>query len=191
MRRQVVKIDEDRCNGCGACVRACHEGALAMEGGKAKLVRDDLCDGMGDCLPKCPQNAISFDMQEASDLPMASARPVFGGAQWPIQIRLVPVNAPFLRNADVLVAADCTAFADPASFKEESEGKILLIGCPKLDPDQTSKLAEMFSRNDVKSITVMRMDVPCCGGLDRSVRSAAAECGKGAEYRCRVISRNA
>jgi NAD-dependent dihydropyrimidine dehydrogenase PreA subunit len=189
MMRQIVEIDEERCNGCGACVCACHEGALALEGGKAKLVRDDLCDGMGDCLPKCPRNAISFRMTETSALPIMASPPPAGGAQWPIQMRLVPVNAPFLRNSDVLIAADCTAFADPEAFKEESEGRTLLIGCPKLDPDQTEKLAEMFSRNDVRSITVMKMDVPCCGGLDRSVRSAAAECGKDPEYRCRTVSR--
>jgi NAD-dependent dihydropyrimidine dehydrogenase PreA subunit len=203
MIRQVIRIDEEKCDGCGICANACHEGALSVINGKAKLIRDDLCDGMGNCLPACPRGAISFEMRDA--VPFAEVLPVHlnaaaglfkdrGGerlntlSQWPIQIRLVPVNAPFFREADILVAADCTAFSYVAMHKEFLEGKALLIGCPKLDPDQTEKLTEIFALNNPKSITVLKMEVPCCGGLDRSVRNAIKASGKDIPYFCSTVT---
>jgi NAD-dependent dihydropyrimidine dehydrogenase PreA subunit len=204
MIRQVIRIDEEKCDGCGICADACHEGALAVIDGKAKLIRDDLCDGMGNCLPTCPRGAISFETREATPFVEVPAVPVHSVnsnifnkkneerfnslAQWPIQIRLVPVNAPFLRGADILIAADCTAFSYVAIHKEFLENRALLVGCPKLDPDQTEKLAEIFRVNEIKSVTALIMEVPCCGGLDRSIRSAIRASGKNIPYSCRTVT---
>lgn len=210
MIRRIIIIDKEKCNGCGACVEACHEGAIGMEGGKAVLLRDDYCDGLGDCLPACPTDAITFEEREALPYdeaavlenmrkqgkkhsscacPGSQARaltPLQGGpvpsaaaqgpsclGQWPVQIKLVPVNAPYFSGADLLIAADCTAFAHGSFHETFMRGKITLIGCPKLDEgDYSEKLAEIIKNNDIRSITVARMSVPCCGGLERAVAQA-------------------
>ncbi|MGN0649798.1 MAG: ATP-binding protein [Oscillospiraceae bacterium] len=213
MIRRIIQIDEEKCTGCGLCANACHEGAIGMVSGKAKLLRDDYCDGLGDCLPSCPVNAISFVEREAADYDeaavkkhlaeknahsCASSAPKFvcpgslskqleriGGAetptvsgelsQWPVQIKLVPVNAPFFANADILIAADCTAFAYGSFHRDFIKGRVTLIGCPKLDDtDYSLKLSQIFRANAVKSVTIARMEVPCCGGLENAVKRALA-----------------
>lgn len=247
MIRQIIHIDKEKCNGCGACASACHEGAIEMVNGKATLTRDDYCDGMGDCLPHCPTGAITFTEREAaaydekaveqhkqnknsgtavnsgtsvnsSDAAHSNnnAERVFSGcpghalrtfnrenqnfstkseeeragngksfrvtsqlAQWPCQIRLVPVNAPYFNGAKLLIAADCTAYAYANMHGEFMRGKITIIGCPKLDDaDYTEKLTEIIKNNDVKSLTVIRMEVPCCGGLERAAVTALKNSGK-------------
>ena len=222
MIRKIVRIDEEKCNGCGACAAACHEGAIAMVNGKARLMRDDYCDGMGDCLPACPAGAISFEVREAAAYDEAAvraaraenaARPAGGcpgarmkrmerktyrdGAageiesrlmQWPVQIRLCPVRAPYFEDARLLVAADCTAFACGDFHRRFMEGRVTLIGCPKLDDvDYSEKLCAILRANSVRDITVARMEVPCCGGLERAVKKAAAGCGRDVPVRVRVI----
>ena len=189
MIRKIIKIDEEKCNGCGACATACHEGAIDIIDGKAKLTREDYCDGLGDCLPNCPMDAITFEEREApayneqaviaskqqkstkaslTELPLTSQL-----AQWPCQIKLIPPNAPYLNNAHLLVAADCTAFAHANIHNGFMQGKVTLIGCPKLDGvDYSEKLAEILKLNDIRSITVLRMQVPCCGGLEMAVKKA-------------------
>lgn len=278
MKRTIVRIDEERCNGCGACARACHEGAIAMVAGKARLIRDDYCDGLGDCLPACPTGAISFEEREAADYdeaavaehlaaraaggaapapvthhagcpgaqartlrPMAGVSGAFsaagtsgmrapaplvgrpqpvsapmpewagtseadamalGGpgvpgmvdprsiaaqasapsqlAQWPCQIKLVPVNAPYFQGADLLIAADCTAFAYASLHRDFMAGRVTLIGCPKLDAvDYADKLGAILRANDIRSVTLVRMEVPCCGGLAHAAERAVAASGKG------------
>lgn len=185
MIRQIIKIDEDKCNGCGLCASACHEGAIQMIGGKAKLIRDDYCDGLGNCLPMCPTGAISFEDREAPDYDkeavLENQRKNNKSAlrQWPVQIQLAPVNAPYFDNAHLLVAADCTAFAHGNFHEQFMKEKITLVGCPKLDPvDYSEKLTEIIRQNDLKSITVTRMEVPCCGGLEYAVRTALEQSKK-------------
>ena len=213
MKRRIIEIDRDKCNGCGACAAACHEGAIAMVNGKAQLMRDDYCDGLGDCLPACPTGAISFVEREAAaydeaavqanmqaksqphtGCPGSMARsmertPVNQPAsfipmpsqlrQWPVQIKLAPVNAPWFDGAKLLVAADCTAYAYANFHQDFIKGRITLVGCPKLDAvDYSDKLTEILKHNDIRSITVVRMEVPCCGGIEQAVKKALLNSGK-------------
>ncbi|WP_409016294.1 ATP-binding protein [Anaerostipes caccae] len=185
MIRQIIKIDEEKCNGCSLCASACHEGAIQMIGGKAKLIRDDYCDGLGNCLPMCPTGAISFEDREAPDYNKAAVlenqrkNNMSALRQWPVQIQLVPVNAPYFDNAHLLVAADCTAFAHGNFHEQFMKQKVTLVGCPKLDPvDYSEKLTEIIRQNNLKSITVTRMEVPCCGGLEYAVRTALEQSKK-------------
>jgi ferredoxin len=231
MIRQIIKIDKDKCDGCGLCVSACHEGAIGMVDGKAELLRDDYCDGLGNCLPVCPTGAITFEKRKAAEFDetavkanMESAQPETlacgcpgthsrtiqrdeGGCpgiqakaiqtedcgcpsapaqgvqsqlnQWPIQIKLVPVNAPYFNNANLLVAADCCAYAYGNFHQDYMRGKITLIGCPKLDDmDYTDKLTAIIKNNNIKSVTVIRMEVPCCFGIEHAVKAALQVSGK-------------
>ncbi|MGI5928446.1 ATP-binding protein [uncultured Pseudoflavonifractor sp.] len=225
MIRKIIKIDADKCNGCGACAAACHEGAIGMVDGKARLLREDYCDGLGDCLPACPTGAITFEEREApaydhaavmaakaakenaaAPLPcgcpgsMSRAihrqeRPAAAGEipselrQWPVQIKLVNPMSPWLSGADVLIAADCTAYAYGAFHRDFIRGRVVLVGCPKLDEgDYTDKLTEIFRRNNVRSVTVARMEVPCCGGIQRAAELAVANSGKHIPLTITVIS---
>ena len=213
MIRKIIEIDQEKCNGCGACAAACHEGAIAMVDGKAKLMRDDYCDGLGDCLPACPTGAISFVEREASaydeaavlaakaqkgealpcGCPGSAARAICPAdspaendaprqsqlRQWPVQIQLAPVNAPWLDGARLLVAADCTAYAYADFHQEFIKGRVALVGCPKLDHvDYAEKLTEILRNNDIRSVTVVRMEVPCCGGIENAVKRALMNSGK-------------
>ena len=183
MIRKIIQIDTEKCNGCGLCVKACHEGAIGMVDGKAKLLRDDYCDGLGDCLPACPVNAISFTVREAAAYDEAAVLAKKGKGsqlqQWPVQIRLVPVEAPFFQGADLLVAADCTAYAYAEFHKEFIRGRVTLVGCPKLDSvDYAEKLTEILRNNEIRSVTVVRMEVPCCGGMENAVKRALQASGK-------------
>ena len=219
MIRRIIQIEREKCNGCGACAEACHEGAIAMVDGKAELMRDDYCDGLGDCLPACPTGAITFVEREAAaydeqavmenkqkkmrkegmtlpcGCPGSQSRQIkraedpHAGAQcavqesrlsqWPVQIKLVPVNAPYFDGAKLLIAADCTAYAYAAFHERFMRGHITLVGCPKLDSvDYAEKLTEIIRENDVKSVTVVRMEVPCCGGLERAAVTALKNSGK-------------
>ena len=237
---QIIHIDEEKCIGCGLCADACHEGAIAMVNGKAKLMREDYCDGLGDCLPACPADAISFvtreapaydaaaveaaKLEKAAKTPAAATSSIISGlkltdapihtgcpgsraqsftqqapahacpssasrdldtvgssalSQWPIQIKLVPVNAPYFNDADLLIAADCTAYSYSRFHEDFIKGRITLIGCPKLDDgDYSEKLTEIFTSNEIKSIHLVRMMVPCCGGLSKAVANAIAASGK-------------
>ena len=220
MLRRIIEIDEHKCNGCGACAAACHEGAIAMVNGKAKLMRDDYCDGLGDCLPTCPTGAITFVEREAAaydeaavlaakankqaaapcgcpgsgakairrqDAPVTAAVPQSQLRQWPVQIKLVPVNAPWFDGADLLIAADCTAYAYANFHQEFIRGRITLTGCPKLDGvDYSVKLTEILRSNDIRSVTVVRMEVPCCGGIENAVRTAVRNSGK--QIPCAVVT---
>lgn len=226
MIRQIIKIDEEKCNGCGLCVNACHEGAIALVDGKAKLIRDDYCDGLGNCLPVCPTGAITFEEREA--LPFdeeavkakmdanTSEHPVFSGCpgsrsltfnrqeskpapaeisfqsqlrQWPVQIKLVPVNAPYFNNANLLIAADCTAYAYGDFHNRFIKNRITLIGCPKLDnADYSEKLTAILKNNNIRSVTVVRMEVPCCGGIEYATMEALKNCGKLIPWQVQVIS---
>ncbi len=233
MKRRIIEIDQEKCNGCGACAAACHEGAIAMVNGKAQLMRDDYCDGLGDCLPACPTNAISFVEREAAaydekavleskqkkmqekmqregkTLPCgcpgtnsrkieheaqkscetAYASPVSRLSQWPVQIKLVPVNAPYFDGARLLIAADCTAYAYAAFHERFIKGHITLVGCPKLDSvDYAEKLTEIIRGNNIKSVTVVRMEVPCCGGLEHAARTALQNSGKFIPWQVVTIS---
>ena len=222
MIRKIIKIDEEKCNGCGACASACHEGAIEMVNGKAKLTREDYCDGLGDCLPACPTGAITFEEREAPaynekavlkskqekkplpcgcpgthskainrslDIGEVSAPVNSQLSQWPVQIKLVPTNAPYFEGANLLVAADCTAYAYGNFHNEFIRNRITLIGCPKLDSiDYTEKLTEIIRGNDIKSVTVVRMEVPCCGGIEHAVKEALKASGKFIPWRVVTIS---
>ena len=223
MKRRIIEIDKDKCNGCGACAAACHEGAIAMVDGKAQLMRDDYCDGLGDCLPACPTGAITFvereaaaydeaaviankqkmmqekmrkegmtlpcgcpgtksrriDRNESEDAAAMPAGQVSRLSQWPVQIKLVPVNAPYFDGAKLLIAADCTAYACGSFHADFIRGHVTLIGCPKLDrADYEEKLTAILMENNVRSITLARMEVPCCGGLEYAARQAVEASGK-------------
>ena len=229
MIRKIIHIDEEKCNGCGACVTACHEGAIGLVNGKAKLMRDDYCDGFGDCLPGCPTGAITFEEREAAaydeqavlenkqkkaaqtaapvhhGCPGSAMRqfrrsaepaPAAAGAavqsqlgQWPCQIKLVPVNAPYFDGAKLLIAADCTAYAYANFHQEFMRGRITLIGCPKLDAvDYSEKLTEIIRNNNIQSVTVLRMEVPCCGGLEQVAITALKNSGKFLPWQVVTIS---
>ena len=229
MVRRIIEIDRDRCNGCGACAEACHEGAIAMVDGKAQLMRDDYCDGLGDCLPTCPTGAITFVEREAAaydekavmenkqrkmreqgmtlpcgcpgsqsrniqrqDAPTVEtpqAQQASRLSQWPVQIKLVPVNAPYFDGARLLIAADCTAYAYAAFHERFIKGHITLVGCPKLDSvDYAEKLTEIIRSNDIRSVIVVRMEVPCCGGLELAVRRALEASGKRMDCRVATIA---
>ena len=181
MIRKIITIDSEKCNGCGLCATACHEGAIGMENGKAKLLREDYCDGLGDCLPACPTGAISFEEREApayNEAAVSVAKlPQVAGAlrNFPIQVKLAPVNAPWFDGCDLLIAADCTAYACADFHKRFMERRVTLIACPKLDGvDYSQKLTQIFSQNAIRSVTVVRMTVPCCGGLPFAVEKAIA-----------------
>lgn len=190
MIRRIIQIDEEKCNGCGACAAACHESAIGMVDGKAKLLRDDYCDGMGDCLPACPTGAITFVEREAAAYDEAAVirnqRPL---QQWPVQIKLVPTSAPYFDGAKLLIAADCTAYAY-ASFHEDFKNeKIVLVGCPKLDSvDYSEKLEEIIRSNNITEVTIVRMEVPCCGGLEMAAKRALQNSGKFIPWQVATIS---
>lgn len=230
MLRKIIKIDKNRCNGCGACAAACHEGAIEMIDGKAVLTREDYCDGLGDCLPQCPTDAISFEEREApaydeaavlaakqkklkeqdikmprTGCPGAQVRQIMPSktentpfhmptavsqlGQWPCQIKLAPVNAPYFKGAKLLIAADCTAYAYANIHTDFMKGKVTLIGCPKLDSvDYSEKIKEIIRTNDIKSVTILRMEVPCCGGLETAVKKALQESGKFIPWQTVTIS---
>ena len=219
MIRRIIQIDTEKCNGCGACASACHEGAIGMVDGKAVLLRDDYCDGLGDCLPACPTGAISFVEREAAAYDEAavkaamhkrhsgcpgsqmrtmhhteptqpvSDRPTSQLSQWPVQIKLVPVQAPYFDGANLLIAADCTAYAYANFHKDFIRGKNTLIGCPKLDSaDYSEKLTEIIRQNNIKSVTVVRMEVPCCGGLEQAAIAALQNSGKFLPWQVVTIS---
>ena len=193
MKRKIIHIDEEKCNGCGACAAACHEGAIGMVDGKAKLLRDDYCDGMGDCLPECPTGAITFEEREAAAYDEAAVRANKQKKaesqlrQWPVQIKLTPVTAPCFQDADLLIAADCTAYAYADFHQKFIRGRTVLVGCPKLDGvDYAEKLTEILRGNDIRSVTVVRMEVPCCGGLEMAAKRALQNSGKAIP--CQVVT---
>ena len=210
MIRRIIQIDEEKCNGCGACATACHEGAIGMVEGKAKLLRDDYCDGLGDCLPACPMNAITFVEREAAAYDEAAVLAAKGNAcaggcpgsaaktirpessaetipfvpksqlrNWPVQIKLAPMRSSYFDGARLLVAADCTAYAYANFHQEFIRDHVTLVGCPKLDAiDYSMKLTHILRDNDIRSVTVVRMEVPCCGGIEFAVKKALQNCGK-------------
>ena len=227
MKRKIIKIEEALCTGCSLCVSACHEGAIGMVNGKAKLLRDDYCDGLGDCLPACPTVAITFEEREALPYNEAAvvaaqqskqkavtstpcgcpgsqvktiksserlAQPMYTSVpsqlqQWPVQIKLVPVNAPYFHQSDLLIAADCTAFAYGNFHADFMKNKICLIGCPKLDEgDYADKLTAIIQQNQIQSITVVRMEVPCCSGIVNAVKTALLQSGKMIPWQVAVVS---
>lgn len=234
MKRKIIKIDEEKCNGCGLCAAACHEGAIGMVGGKAKLLREDYCDGLGDCLPACPTGAISFEEREApaydEQAVLAAKREKLAQAQnaeqtaplpcgcpgthakriernampacntpaaqapselsqWPVQIKLVPVRAPWLDGANLLIAADCTAYAYGNFHRRFIRNRIALIGCPKLDEgDYAEKLTAILRENDIKSLTIVRMEVPCCGGIESAAKRALQASGKFIPWQVYTVS---
>ena len=225
MIRKIIHIDQEKCNGCGACANACHEGAIEMINGKAVLTNEHYCDGLGDCLPACPTGAIRFEEREApaydeaavlaakmrqhgisagagcpgsraqlfSRAPAQPATPLNQPEsqlrQWPVQIKLAPVNAPYFEGANILVAADCTAYAYANFHQKFIRGRIVLVGCPKLDEgDYTEKLTRIFSENNIKSLTIVRMEVPCCGGLERAAKNALQASGKFIPWQVETIS---
>lgn len=201
MKRRIIEIDRTLCTGCGLCAGACHEGAVGMVDGKAVLLREDFCDGLGDCLPVCPAGAIRFVEREAEAYsaeavraakekrPEAAADAVNELRNWPIQLKLVPVRSPAFGGAELLIAADCTAFACANLHRDLIRGRSVVIACPKLDgTDYSGKLADIFSENDIRGVTVLRMTVPCCGGLVFAVREALRLSGKALPLRVRVVS---
>lgn len=195
MKRRIIEINEEKCNGCGLCANACHERAIGMVDGKAKLLRDDYCDGLGDCLPACPTGAISFVEREAAAYDEAAVKENLAKIQetappvqfvrtsrlqnWPVQIKLAPMRAPYYDGAKLLIAADCTAYAYASFHEDFIRGKVTLVGCPKLDGiDYSMKLAHIIRENDIQSVTIVRMEVPCCGGLEFAAKKALQESGK-------------
>ncbi|MGN0614107.1 MAG: 4Fe-4S dicluster domain-containing protein [Porcipelethomonas sp.] len=224
MIRKIIKIDEEKCNGCGACAAACHEGAIGMADGKAKLLREDYCDGLGDCLPACPVDAITFEEREAPAYNEAAVLAAKARTQdklpcgcpgtqsraikreepasvsdnspsvsrlshWPVQIKLVPVNAPYFDGADLLIAADCTAYAYGRFHEDFIRNRITLIGCPKLDEgDYAQKLTQIIANNSIKSLTIVRMEVPCCGGIENAAKRALQASGKFIPWQVVTIS---
>lgn len=183
MIRKIIHIDEDKCNGCGICATACHEGAIDIIDGKAKLVRENFCDGLGDCLPACPTGAITFEEREAPAYDEAAVMKAKQSDRtlmnWPVQIKLVPVCAPYFDGADLLIAADCTAYAYAGFHREFLKDRVTLIGCPKLDAiDYSTKLTEIVRNNNIRSVTIVRMEVPCCGGLEMAASNALKASGK-------------
>ena len=197
MIRKIIQIDEEKCNGCGACAAACHEGAIGMVNGKAKLLRDDYCDGLGDCLPACPTDAIHFVEREAAAYDHEAVmknkeekmKPVSRLTQWAVQIKLAPVKAPYFDGAKLLIAADCTAYAYAGFHERFIKDHITLVGCPKLDAvDYVEKLTEIIRENEISSVTVVRMEVPCCGGLEHAVKTALKDSGKLIPWSVAVIS---
>lgn len=227
MIRNIITIDEEKCNGCGLCTEACHEGAIGMVDGKARLLRDDYCDGLGDCLPVCPTCAITFEEREAAEYDEAAVKinmeqrgkaPPSGGCpgsnahairretlpkqelsspaapqselmQWPVQIKLVPVNAPYFAQAHLLVAADCAAYAYAGFHSRFMKNKVTIIGCPKLDEgDYSEKLTAILKHNSIQSVTVVRMEVPCCGGMEHAVKTALQNSGKMIPWQIVTIS---
>lgn len=224
MLRKIIKIDTEKCNGCSACARACHEGAIEMINGKAVLTREDYCDGLGDCLPACPVDAISFEVREAPaynekavkeaqknknakssscSCPSSASRFInrtyhaFADntkqpsmlQQWPCQIKLVPGNAPYFDGANLLIAADCTAFAYGNFHADFMKNHITLIGCPKLDSiDYSEKLTQIIANNNIKSVKILRMEVPCCSGLEVAVKKALQASGKFIPWQCIILS---
>lgn len=190
MIRRIIQIDEEKCNGCGACAAACHESAIGMVDGKAKLLRDDYCDGLGDCLPACPTGAITFVEREAAAYDEAAVirnqRPL---QQWPVQIKLVPTSAPYFDGAKLLIAADCTAYAYASFHEDFMNEKIVLVGCPKLDSvDYSEKLEEIIRSNNITEVTIVRMEVPCCGGLEMAAKKALQNSGKFIPWQVVTIS---
>lgn len=184
MKRKIIHIDTEKCNGCGLCADACHEGAIGMVDGKAKLLRDDYCDGLGDCLPVCPTGAITFEEREALAYDEAAVKANQKKKQstllnWPVQIKLAPVQAPYFDNANLLIAADCTAYAYAKFHEEFLRQRVALIGCPKLDmTDYSEKLTQILKENEIQSVTVLRMEVPCCGGMEYAAKEALKQSGK-------------
>lgn len=184
MKRRIIEIDQKKCNGCGACAIACHEGAIDMVDGKATLLREDYCDGLGDCLPACPENAITFVEKEAAEVPLKSHL-----RQWPVQMKLIPVSAPWLDGAKLLIAADCTAYAYANFHRDFMKDCVTLVGCPKLDAiDYSIKLTEILRTHDIKEITVVRMEVPCCGGIEFAVKKALQDSGKAIPWNVVTLS---
>ena len=192
MLRRIIKIDEEKCNGCGACASACHEGAIEMIDGKAKLTREDYCDGLGNCLPACPADAIHFEEREApayNEAAVLAAKAATQLSQWSVQIKLVPTNAPYFDGANLLIAADCTAYAYGNFHQEFIRNHITVIGCPKLDEgDYAEKLTEIIANNDIKSVTIVRMEVPCCGGIEQAAKRALQASGKFIPWRVAIVS---
>jgi len=221
MKRQIIQIDEEKCNGCALCAVACHEGAIAMVNGKAKLIREDYCDGLGDCLPSCPTGAITFieketlpydeeavqaHLQNKQEQAHTCPSMQFNGErkvshtqtntnieselrQWPVQIKLAPINAPYFENANLLIAADCTAYAYANFHQDFIRNHITLIGCPKLDEgDYSEKLYQIIAQNNIKSVTIVRMEVPCCGGIENAAKRALQESGKFIPWQVVTIS---
>ena len=198
MLRKIIKINKEKCNGCGACASACHEGAIEMIDGKANLTRENYCDGLGDCLPACPTGAISFIVREAPAYDEAAVKQAQSQkttaltsclSQWPCQIKLVPVNAPYFEDANLLIAADCTAYAYGNFHEEFIRNHITLIGCPKLDAiDYAEKLTQIISYNNIKSVKVVRMEVPCCGGIENAVKCALQSSDKSIPWQVITIS---
>lgn len=187
MIRKIIQIDEEKCNGCGLCAKACHEHAIGIVSGKARLLRDDYCDGLGDCLPACPTGAITFVEREAA--PYDAAAVQANRHQWPVQLKLTSVAAPYFHNAHLLLAADCTAYAYPDFHTDFMSGKTVLIGCTKLDAvDYSEKLAEIFRNNQIQSVTVARMEVPCCRGMEAAALTALKKSGKKIPFSTVVIS---